>query len=275
MELKINYQGDNKLIRLKMHNFNAATPKDNYRETLKGLDLSFMKEETRAPVVINTYGWISANTGSNHRIDIGLDLVPPITPGEHEFTLEYADIFGELLPASHWYLGVALSWLIFNLLFITHQLRVQAKRIHNDSRRLSTLAHVSNDLQKESERYKLLSNVDSLTGALNRNGFSAEIIKLTQSGKAFHNNTMMVIDLDHFKRINDNYGHDAGDAVLRETSQVIKKSTRATDLFVRWGGEEFLLFCTDTSGRHALLIAEKIRCAVEAINIVYQEQEFP
>ena len=278
MELKINYKGDNKVLRLRMHNFNAATPQNNYRESLKGLDVSFMKEETFTPLIIHNYGWIdSENTNGTHNnvIDVGLDLVPPITEGEHEITIEYADIYGELLPAAHWYLGVALTWLISNLLFIARHLRVQDKRIRNDSRRLSSLTHFSNDLQQESEHYKMLSNVDALTGALNRNGFAVEINKLTQNGKMIHNNSMMVIDLDHFKRINDNFGHDAGDVVLRKTAHVIKKNTRATDLFVRWGGEEFLLLCVDINSQHALLIAEKIRSAIETMKINYQEREIP
>lgn len=75
--------------------------------------------------------------------------------------------------------------------------------------------------------------------------------------------------------VNDTYGHDAGDAVLRETAQVIQKNTRETDLFVRWGGEEFLLFCSDINAQRALLIAEKIRSAVEAMKIVHGGHSIP
>ncbi|MET0357396.1 MAG: GGDEF domain-containing protein [Cellvibrio sp.] len=277
MELKVNYKGGNRLLRLRMHNFNAATPKDNYRETLKGLDVSFMVEEARDVLSIHNYGWVASedSKSSQNVIDIGLDLVPPIAAGEHQLTLEYVDIYGELLPAASWYLGVALTWLLANLLFIARHLLVQERRIRNDSKRLSSLTNFSDDLQQESERYKKLSNVDTLTGALNRNGFAAEINKLAPDGKLIHNNTMMVIDLDHFKKVNDTYGHDAGDAVLRETAKVIQTNTRATDLFVRWGGEEFLLFCADINAQHALLIAEKIRNAVETTKITYHDKHIP
>jgi len=282
MEIKIHYRGDNQRMRLSMHNFNPANPKHSNRETLKGLDVSFLTAETRAPLVIHNYGWKESENWAladswferddpNNLVDIGIDLVPPIVAGEHEIQVEYIDIYGELLPAETWYLGVILFWLIFNLLFISRHLRIQASRIRNDSQRLASLAHYSEDLQQESQHYKLLSNTDQLTGALNRNGFAEEMSMHSPDGKMLRNTTLMVIDLDSFKRINDNLGHDAGDEVLRTTAQVIHKNTRAADRFVRWGGEEFILFCRDTNAQQALLIAEKIRASVEAIKTHYQE----
>ncbi|MCE3253866.1 MAG: hypothetical protein K0Q67_2886 [Cellvibrio sp.] len=274
MELKINYHGNNQRLRLKMHNFNPANPKGDNRETLKGLDVSFTQEETLAPIVLRDFAWIATESSpfSDNTLDVVIDLVPPITAGEHVIQLEYADLYGQLLPAETWYLGVAIFWLCSNLLFITRHLVLQERRIRNDSKRLSTLAHFSDDLQQESQRYKLLSNTDPLTGALNRNGFAHEIGQRVSNEILLRNTTMMVIDLDHFKRINDKHGHDAGDLVLRDVAQVIHKNTRANDLFVRWGGEEFILFCEDTNAQHALLIAEKIRAAVEAMPIRHDEK---
>jgi diguanylate cyclase (GGDEF)-like protein len=271
MELKINYQGSNQRLRLKMHNFNPAHAKGDNRETLKGLDISFTAEETRNVLVVNDYMWIASEHSKfdNNVVDIVIDLVPPIVEGKHHIQLEYIDLYGELLPAENWYLGVAIFWLFSNLLFITRHVMVQEKRIRNDSKRLSTLVHFSDGLQQESQRYKLLSNTDPLTGALNRNGFAHEMSQRVPDEILVRNTTMMVIDLDNFKRVNDKHGHDAGDAALRETTQVIHKNIRATDRFVRWGGEEFILFCEDTNAQHALLIAEKIRAAVEAMKIRY------
>ena len=281
MEMKLDYQGNNQRLRLRLHNFNPANPKHNNRETLKGLDVSFLAVETRTPIVIQNYGWKESGSGQpasnlvswikrdqpDNLIDIGIDLVPPITAGEHQIQVEYIDIYGELLPAATWYLGVALLWLIINLLFITRHLVTQARRIRNDSQRLSKLAHYSTDLMQESEHYKQLSTTDPLTGALNRNGFAAEMSQRSPDGKMLRNTTLMVIDLDHFKRINDSHGHDVGDRVLRETAQVIHEGTRATDRFVRWGGEEFILLCAETNAQQALLIAEKIRTSVAAMKI--------
>lgn len=274
MELKINYQGNNQRLRLKMHNFNPANSKGDNRETLKGLDVSFTQKETLAPIVLRDFAWITSESSqfNDNTLDVVIDLVPPITTGEHTIQLEYADLYGQLLPAGTWYLGVAIFWLSCNLLFITRHLMLQERRIHNDSRRLTTLVHFSDDLQQESQRYKLLSNTDPLTSALNRNGFAHEISQRAPNQILGRNTTMMVIDLDNFKRINDSYGHEIGDAVLREAAQAIHKNTRASDLFVRWGGEEFILFCEATNTQHALLIAEKIRATVEAMTIQHDEK---
>lgn len=270
MELKINYQGNNtQRLRLKMHNFNPVNLAGDNRETLKGLDVSFTQEETVTPIVLKDFAWIASEDSPyiDNTLDVVIDLAPPIAAGEHSIQLEYADLYGQLLPAGTWYLSIVILWLGSNLLFITRHLMLQERRIHNDSRRLSTLAHFSDDLQQESQRYKVLSNTDPLTGALNRNGFAHEINQRTPNEVLLRNTAVMVVDLDNFKRINDNHGHDVGDAILRETAQAIHKNIRASDLFVRWGGEEFILFCENTNAQNALLVAEKVRTAVEAMRL--------
>jgi diguanylate cyclase (GGDEF)-like protein len=259
---------------MKMHSFNPANRKGDNRETLKGLDVSFTREETLAPIALDDFAWIASESSqfNDNTIDVVIDLVPPIAAGEHTIQLEYADLYSQLLPAGTWYLGVVIFWLSSNLLFITRHLMLQERRIRNDSKRLSTLVHFSDDLQQESQRYKLLSNTDPLTSALNRNGFANQISQRAPNQMLVRNTTIMVIDLDNFKRINDNYGHEIGDTVLREAAQAIHKNTRASDLFVRWGGEEFILFCEATNAQHALLIAEKIRATVETMNIQHDEK---
>jgi len=74
---------------------------------------------------------------------------------------------------------------------------------------------------------------------------------------------VLLIDIDYFKRINDTYGHDAGDVVLCEVSRVMAETCRATDVLVRWGGEEFLVICPNTSQEDALAFADRIRVSIE------------
>ena len=74
--------------------------------------------------------------------------------------------------------------------------------------------------------------------------------------------TVLLLDLDHFKRINDNYGHDAGDSVLIETAVRMKSMLRLPDMVARWGGEEFLIVLPNTPLDGALLAAEKIRSRI-------------
>jgi len=89
------------------------------------------------------------------------------------------------------------------------------------------------------------------------NGMSAAIMRRgTNMG-------LLMCDLDFFKEVNDRYGHDVGDIVLKETAECIKKSVRSSDMIIRFGGEEFLVLLMDVGYDYSMDIAEKIRVAVE------------
>ena len=75
---------------------------------------------------------------------------------------------------------------------------------------------------------------------------------------------MLVADLDHFKQVNDSYGHNIGDNVIRGFADVLKRTKRDTDLVGRFGGEEFVLVCEETDERGAALLAERVRAELEA-----------
>ena len=78
-------------------------------------------------------------------------------------------------------------------------------------------------------------------------------------------------DIDHFKRVNDTYGHTAGDEVIRKVADVIKANTRTTDLAGRYGGEEFAILLVDTSLEQALCLAERIRQQVAVLSIAFNK----
>ncbi|NLJ45321.1 MAG: GGDEF domain-containing protein [Treponema sp.] len=82
--------------------------------------------------------------------------------------------------------------------------------------------------------------------------------------------SVLMLDIDHFKRFNDTYGHSCGDLVLKQTAVVLQESVRPGDLAARYGGEEFCLLLPETDGPHAALIAERIRKSVEANRITYE-----
>jgi diguanylate cyclase (GGDEF)-like protein len=73
-----------------------------------------------------------------------------------------------------------------------------------------------------------------------------------------------MFDIDHFKSVNDTYGHHAGDSVLCEIAALISKNVRLNDLFARWGGEEFMILVTNTVSDNARMFAEKLRHAIES-----------
>ena len=125
---------------------------------------------------------------------------------------------------------------------------------------LEGLNRYMKDLNKQLEGAAL---TDSLTGIPNRLYFDQQLESNMRSnqryGIAF---SIIMLDLDHFKQVNDGYGHAVGDSVLREFSQVVKQQLRLTDQFARWGGEEFIIAAPHTQVNHALSLAERIRTAV-------------
>jgi hemerythrin len=108
-----------------------------------------------------------------------------------------------------------------------------------------------------------LSSTDPLTGAWNRAHLERVIeSELSRSLRFRQPVTLILLDIDHFKRINDTYGHQAGDVVLRELVGVVKASIRTADILFRWGGEEFVVLASSTGYRGAAVLAETIRDAI-------------
>ncbi len=109
---------------------------------------------------------------------------------------------------------------------------------------------------------------DSLTGLSNRRVFDDRIIGMMDSARRYGNPlTMISMDLDRFKEINDNLGHQKGDDVLRQVAGVLKRAVRSSDLLVRMGGDEFLLILDNTDLQHGRILAERLCIAVNELNI--------
>lgn len=109
------------------------------------------------------------------------------------------------------------------------------------------------------------STRDFLTGVYNRRKFD-EIIKheMDRAKRYLHPLALVMIDIDHFKTVNDSFGHQAGDKILQELTRIIAQDIREVDYLARYGGEEFLVLAPDTDLAGIALLAEKLRCIVEA-----------
>ncbi|WP_042945132.1 sensor domain-containing diguanylate cyclase [Pseudomonas lactucae] len=115
------------------------------------------------------------------------------------------------------------------------------------------------DLKRVEEELRALSITDSLTGIHNRRYFQdrlkAEMVRVNRTSGAL---SVIMLDIDHFKRINDKYGHAVGDGVLQELCKRISQRLRRTDVFCRLGGEEFMVLCPGTDGEQAYSLAEDL-----------------
>lgn len=116
------------------------------------------------------------------------------------------------------------------------------------------------ELEEANRMLDQMSRTDALTGLPNRRAFlDASERELHRAARAQHHCSVVMIDLDHFKQINDRHGHAAGDAMLRTAASSLRSVLRGEDLVARWGGEEFILFLPNTDSSTALLVAEKAR----------------
>lgn len=118
--------------------------------------------------------------------------------------------------------------------------------------------------------------LDSLTGIHNRRGYEVrireELRRYHRDGQPF---SLILIDVDHFKKVNDLYGHRSGDRCLREIATRIRGSIRATDYVARYGGEEFIVILGGSAAANACKLAEKVRMVIESTRFVYEDRLIP
>lgn len=115
-------------------------------------------------------------------------------------------------------------------------------------------------VQNLNEQLKEISRIDGLTGLYNRRYWQERFeleYKLTFRTRAPV--SVLILDIDHFKSVNDNYGHQAGDTVIKRVASIILEQTRETDVAGRYGGEEFVVILPDTNSQNATIVAERIR----------------
>lgn len=124
---------------------------------------------------------------------------------------------------------------------------------------IAILSNFANIVCDELE-LRLIAQMDHLTGALTRRGFVDQAQKEMERARRYGRTTSLVmLDVDHFKRVNDTYGHASGDQVLQQIARIAESTLRPSDLFGRLGGEEFALLLPETSGTAAVVAADRLR----------------
>lgn len=150
----------------------------------------------------------------------------------------------------------------------------QESIIKEMEKRIQELEENNLKLTKENVELKKLSTTDSLTGLHNRASFddhmALQLSLSRRNGKPF---SLIIIDLDKFKDVNDKYGHLEGDKVLKSTSKTLQNDSRGYDVACRFGGEELILILPETSPDEALIVAEKFRRKFESMTYTSSKGE--
>jgi diguanylate cyclase (GGDEF)-like protein len=128
--------------------------------------------------------------------------------------------------------------------------------------------------RRYNSKIQKLSCTDELTGLLNRRGVKQVVDFQMQQAQILHRETSLImVDIDNFKKINDQYGHYQGDLVLRHVADILKQNLRANDVIARYGGEEFVVLLPFTSIENAVALAEGCRKALQQSSIAVNETE--
>lgn len=277
ISIRLKYDGDASKLRIYIRNHNPAYSELSNVDSLKFNSVTlraadFSKGETIIHLTEFAVAdwWLEerdiprelALPEHNNIASLGIDLPYPQVLGQHDIQLEQIELVGAWVSSEQLYLTTIVIWMVMlgweagnRLLLLFRRSRVDSQRI----RHLTDYAHV---LQKQTDRYKELSTHDALTGALNRNGLAPTVDKLFPNGSANTSGGVLLFDIDHFKRVNDHRGHDAGDRILKGIADVIRSNIRENDTLARWGGEEFIIISNGTQADALLQLAEKIRTLV-------------
>lgn len=129
-------------------------------------------------------------------------------------------------------------------------------------------------IQEANAKLHELSRTDGLTGILNRKTWETELEEeFLRFARHHHSTSLIMFDIDHFKAVNDNYGHPAGDEVIRQTARVLRSNLREIDIAGRYGGEEFAVVLVNTNAAGAKTVAERIRQQIEKTCVTYEGQD--
>ncbi len=183
--------------------------------------------------------------------------------GKH--TKEFYENLWETILAGHNYISVIIDKKKDGRLYYAD---LKITPIFDEHKNIQNFVATSTDITSRiemQEKLQKLATIDSLTGIYNRYKLDEAILLQIERYKRYKEPfSLCMLDIDHFKRVNDTYGHDVGDRVLQALSRLVMGDIRKTDIFGRWGGEEFIIILENTNKEQAFIIAEKLRKRVEA-----------
>ena len=272
LNMAIRYTGNARYLRVAIRNFDSRYSKLEDLNSPKYNFVNVPAAELAQPVAIRLgefwvpEWWIAqydlprtqSQADLSNATIFSIDLRGDLGGSHHDIQIDKIEFVGDWISAEYWYLGILCLWMVLATTYGISQW-VRLRRKHREQRRKI------NDLESEKENYRRLSTLDALTNVLNRHGIERFVESLQASRVPA---SVIVIDIDHFKRVNDQRGHYGGDRVLRKMGEILRAQTRNTDGLGRWGGEEFVLVCPGASLEKAADLAEKLRQRIKDTNFI-------
>ena len=274
LRLRLSYQGGARSLRLFLRNFDPRYSRADDPISTKFNQIEFSPDagEVTLEVAMRDFyvanWWMSAYKIAPQlghpqfdnvvSIELQTGTVPAL--GEHRFQLHSIELQGQRISTEQLYLGLVVGWLVLIVGWIMHRLFGLKRELFRRRQREAELLQINAVLDARGKQLEARAQTDPLTGALNRRGLEDGIRAALSDRRGTQAPlSLILLDLDHFKRINDLKGHAEGDRVLSELTRLVQNNIRDTDRLARWGGEEFVLLCLNCGRRQALGLAEKLR----------------
>lgn len=274
-------------VRLYMRAYDSTFYRQDDETSLKFNEIEFFPLEETYPAVFVPQEfrvaswWVAQNEINVHNARVDLSNVPliEIQTGTNAplgyGTLEIKGLCfkGKKIAKVDLVTFLVAIWFVTFLIILVIRFFDYSRERAANKKKQEELEKNLEALQIEKSEYEKSSKEDPLTGCLNRAGFSSILLReqenLSKNGSPV---SFVILDIDHFKVVNDSYGHNVGDEVLVNLTKLIQGKIRNTDALVRWGGEEFVILCGDTPIQNAQFLAEKLRVAIEKTALIKQQQ---
>ncbi len=250
-------------LRVFLRSFHPDYPGKGGGEDLKPHEVIFapaglaMPVELRLSQFMVSSWWAQTHPLPVHLMGPQLDRVRAISfstggqvsPGEHVIRIERAELIGHWVPPETFRLGLVGLWMFSLLGYLVWESWLVRARLRRSVKR--------------SQALEKLALRDPLTQVANREGLNRALELLMRAqGELIFPMSVVFVDADHFKRINDEHGHEVGDQVLTLLAQTLRANLPRDDLVARWGGEEFVLVMPQTPADEAVAVAERLRAVL-------------
>lgn len=274
LNIVLHYSGDSPRIRPYLRDFNAKYCDIDKMElsskvmstTIRAVDLTKsifvpFNEFSVAEWWVTEFNIARENAGRSLK-NVTYFAVDFNTHGYNQVSVEKIEAIGDQIKKETLYLIIIAAWMSVVLIEIISRLYSLYRNAKAEELRLNNLTQEYQSLEATAQKYEALSTTDTLTGVMNRAGIQHFLKRVFDKDPHSAKMGLLIFDVDHFKKINDQFGHDGGDYILKQIASIISAAIRQSDVFGRWGGEEFVLICPNIHHEQLLELAEKLRKAV-------------
>ena len=280
LELDLAYRGSSPAVRVAVRNFDPRFSRVDDANSARIQSINLRPRDLDRPLTLQLNEltvpewWVQQfdlpreynRPGLENATALAIDLPSELTGQQHDLQVRRLTLTGAWVSRDRIYLAILCGWLVVATLLALRRWNQLTRRHNRQRREIDALTSRTRQLRIEQDRLRRLATIDELTGVLNRRGMEQALDDFEEAAQGV---TLVLLDIDHFKRVNDDHGHDCGDEVLQRVTAVIAANLRASDVFGRWGGEEFLIACQGLRLGDAGRLAEKLRENVQQAQIMH------